>query len=71
MPRKQKPKTRAFYHTARFGEHWAKISVEWSEDLDTPELWKANAEAVAEKAFMAVDLAHEIVSASSGKSVKA
>jgi len=70
VARKIKPTRRVFFHATHIGEHWARVSVEWTEHPDTPENWKANAEAVAMKAFDAADLAHDIVSASNGKSVK-
>jgi hypothetical protein len=70
MPRKIKPVKRGFFHESRLGHNWAKVSVEWAEHPDTPENWKANAEAIAEQAFAAADRARDIVQAMSGKSVR-
>lgn len=67
MTRKTPTKKRQFFHETRSGAHWAKVSVEWSEHDETPDLWKANAEAAAERAFMAADLARDIVDATLGK----
>jgi hypothetical protein len=70
VPRRIKPEKRGYFHESRLGYNWAKVSVEWSEHPDTPENWKANAEAIAEQAFAAADKARDIVQAMAGKFVQ-
>lgn len=69
MARKAKSQVRQFYQLHRWGGHWAKLTLEWTEHPDTPQNWKDNASTAAEQCFMAgVDKVRLIVAAQQGKS---
>jgi hypothetical protein len=68
VARKVKASIRQFYQLHRWGDHWAKLTMEWSEHPDTPEKWKQMAEQIAEEAFMAsAAKVRDVVSAMNGK----